>query len=472
MYAIVDIETTGGNHESGRITEIAILIHDGRKIIKRFHTLVNPYCRIPYYITQLTGITNEMVLDAPAFYEIAKEIVELTKDMVFVGHNVPYDYGFIKSAFKNLGYDYQRKTLCTVKLAKAAFPGLSSYSLGNICESLDIEMENRHRAIDDAQATGILFSKIISTNPDVITLSLFPVEIKKAALPPLLNPYVFENIPPHVTGVYYFYNVHHEVIYVGKSKDIRKRLLQHFSSNTRKKTIQMLHEIADISYENTGCELVALLLESDEIKNLRPRYNVSQKRSRGVSYFGIFQKRDKKGYLNLYIKRLRQGEEPIITMETLNDARELLERILEKFNLCLSKCDLHKIAGACFNFHLHKCKGACVGNELPGSYNERARKAIKSISFEKENFFIVGNGRNPTEKSLICIEGGKYQGFGFLDFSFGPPGIEDMRDCIKKYNHNKNIQQILCSFMKHDHIKIPFEPDQFALEEKMIFENG
>jgi len=463
MYAIVDIETTGGSFSSGKITEIAILIHDGKEIVKQFHTLINPFCRIPFRITQLTGITNEIVLDAPAFYEIAKDVVEITKDMVFVAHNAGFDYGFVKAAFKDLGYEYHRKTLCTVKLARASFPGLSSYNLDRICDSCDIEIDNRHRALGDAMATAALFSKIIIVNPEAVFSGLFPAAIKKSALPPLLNASVFENIPGQVTGVYYFYNSKRDVIYVGKSKDIKKRLLQHFSANRGRKRIRMLQEIADVSYENTGNELVALLLESFEIKSIKPKYNVSQKRTNVIPYFGIFQKRDRKGYLNLYIKRLRNGEEPIIATETITGAEEILNRVLEKYNLCLSKCDMQKMTGACFNYHLHKCHGACAGKETTQSYNLRVKLAIKSFSFENENFFIVGDGRNKTEKSLICIENGKYRGFGFIDFSFGPPNVEDMRDCIRKYLHNKNIQQILGSFLKKDHIKIPFASDQVEL---------
>jgi DNA polymerase III subunit epsilon len=246
MYAIVDIETTGSSYKTGRITEIAILIHDGKEIVKRYHTLVNPHCRIPYHITQLTGITNEMILDAPAFYEIARDVVEITKDLVFVAHNAAFDYSFIKAAFKDLGYEYQRKTLCTVKLARISFPGLSSYSLGNICDNCGIEIDSRHRALGDAIGTAALFSKIIAANPEAVYSNLFPAEIKKATLPPLLDVSFFENIPSQVTGVYYFYNSKRDVIYIGKSKDIKKRLLQHFSAKRGRKKLRMLHEIADV----------------------------------------------------------------------------------------------------------------------------------------------------------------------------------------------------------------------------------
>jgi len=283
-------------------------------------------------------------------------------------------------------------------------------------------------------------------------------------MPYILNSFNFENIPATITGVYYFYDKNHDVIYVGKSRDIRKRLLQHFFSGRKNRKTIMLDEIADVSYENTGNELIALLLESHEIKKIKPKYNVSQKNTNRVSYVGVFQKYDRKGYLNLFVKRLRQDVEPIIAAESVSAAHEILNRVSEKYNLCLAKCDLHDSKDACLNYHMENCYGACIAEEPPAAYNSRAKLAIRNFGFEKENFFIVGEGRNPMEKSLVCIEHGKYKGFGFIDFTFGPPGIEDMKDAIKPFTHNKNIQQILCGYMKHELVKIPFADNEMSIE--------
>ena len=163
MFAVIDIETTGGRAERDRITEIAIILHDGEKVVDTFSTLINPCCKIPSNITQLTGITDAMVANAPPFFEVAKRILELTENAVFVAHNVRFDYGFVKAAFKDLGYNYQRETLCTVRMSRATFKGLPSYSLGNLCNSLDIRIENRHRAMGDAQATAILLGKYLKS---------------------------------------------------------------------------------------------------------------------------------------------------------------------------------------------------------------------------------------------------------------------------------------------------------------------
>ncbi len=448
MYAIIDIETTGGNATTGKITEIAIIIHDGKNVVKQFSTLVNPKCSIPYFITQHTGITDDMVKDAPEFHEIAKEIIELTEDCVFVAHNVGFDYGFIKSAFKDLGYSYQRKTLCTVRLSRSTFVGLPSYSLGNLCKSLGIQLKNRHRALGDAEATALLFSMILENATHPITPQWISTESKKTAFPPLLSEENFKKIPPFVTGIYYFHNQNGDVIYVGKSKDIKKRILQHFANQNSKKAVRMQHEIADISFENTGSELVALLLESDEIKKLRPLYNTSQKRTRSIPYYGIYQYLDIGGYINLKIERLKEGVEQITTADNLFAAKNIIYKVVEKNNLCLSKCDLHNVFGPCFNYQIHKCNGACVHKEDSEIYNKRVFAAIDEISFNNESFFIIDNGRTLNEKSIVFIEKGQYKGFGYIDSTDEQTNINDFKDYIKRYNHNKDIQNILIQFMK------------------------
>ncbi len=168
MYTIIDIETTGGSFSTGKITEIAIYLHDGVSVIEEFVSLVNPEQYIPAYITRLTGITNEMVRDSPRFYEIAKQIVEITKDSIFVAHNAGFDYGFIKAEFESLGYDFNRKTLCTVKLSRKLLPGLKSYSLGSLCSSLNIDNNARHRAAGDAMATVSLFELLLKKDSGLL----------------------------------------------------------------------------------------------------------------------------------------------------------------------------------------------------------------------------------------------------------------------------------------------------------------
>jgi len=160
-YAILDIETTGGSPKKERITEIAVYIHDGKKVVDEFTSLINPEKNIPPFITGLTGISNEMVADAPRFYEIARKIVEITEDKTLVGHNVSFDYRFIRQEFANLGYEYRRNSICTVQLSRKLLPGHKSYSLGKLCSNLDIHIKDRHRASGDAYATVKLFELLL-----------------------------------------------------------------------------------------------------------------------------------------------------------------------------------------------------------------------------------------------------------------------------------------------------------------------
>jgi DNA polymerase-3 subunit epsilon len=215
MYAIVDIETTGGSARTEKITEIAIYLHDGNQITGEYVTLINPERNIPYFITNLTGITNEMVEDAPRFYEIAKTIVELTEGRTFVAHNARFDYSFIRQEFKSLGFNYKRNILDTVALSRKLIPGHSSYSLGNICKDLNIMINGRHRAAGDAHATVKLFEILVAKDAELSdSKSGLIRNTKVSKLNPKLDINKIDAIPD-VPGIYYFYNENGNLIYIG-----------------------------------------------------------------------------------------------------------------------------------------------------------------------------------------------------------------------------------------------------------------
>jgi len=214
-YAIIDIETNGGV----KITEISIFIFDGEEVVDEFTTLVNPECNIPPRITSLTGIDNHMVRNSPKFYEIAKKVYEITEHCVFVAHNVNFDYGIIGKEFKELGLTYKRKKLCTIRLSRKLLPNKNSYSLGNLCVSEGIIIKDRHRARGDAEATVILFKKLLNLdaeNSNEVINSFLKPKSREATLPPLLPKNVFDNLSEN-HGVYYFWNENKEIIYVGKA---------------------------------------------------------------------------------------------------------------------------------------------------------------------------------------------------------------------------------------------------------------
>jgi len=454
MYAIIDIETTGGSPKSEKITEIALYIHDGKEIVSEFTTLINPEKPIPYFITSLTGITDEMVADAPKFYEIAKQLVEMTEGKIVVAHNVSFDYRFIRSEFKSLGYDFTRNNLCTLQLSRKLFPGHRSYSLGNICQDLGIMIENRHRAAGDALATVKLLEKMLikcrdNGGDDILAASSRP-NLKN--LHPLLGRKTIDNLPED-TGVYYFLNDQNHVIYIGKSRNIKQRVYTHLSNNGSRRSIELKENIASVEFELTGSELVALLIESSEIKKHAPYYNRAQKRK--VMQYGLFSFKDDNGYLNLKIDRtaLRLNETPYICYTNQAEAKTGVSRLAERFWLCQKLCGLYETDGACFHYEIRQCNGACIGKESPAIYNNRVTKALSTFYYDNKNFLIIDKGRNQSERSIIQVENGKYIGFGYLDTEESYVHLDSLMGCVKIYEDNRDIHQIIRAYLNHNDVE-------------------
>lgn len=448
MYAIVDIETTGGYAFRNKVIDIAILVYDGEKVVEEFSTLINPERPIPRHISNLTGITDAKVDGAPKFYEVAKRIMEITDGKVFVAHNVGFDYSFIKQEFEDLGAKFSRKRLCTIRLSRKIFSGLPSYSLGNLCSRLGIAIEGRHTALGDAAATVKLFSLLTNyDNGDIITSSLKPGS-REGMLPPNLPASVFENLPEE-TGVYYFHNEHRDVVYVGKAKNIRERVMSHFVSGTGMAfNANRKNSIYDITWEITGSELVALIHESHEIKRLQPLYNQAQKRARLPA--GIVSFLDGNGYRRLEIGRTGNAAGALIAFPGVIHARNFLEEKVKEFSLCPRFCGLQKSGGECFDHRLGNCSGACAGKESPAAYNRRVEKAIKSFASTAGSFAVLGKGRSPSEKSVVLVERGVFLGYGYLDgevFVYDP---SEFRTYIRPGNDNQDVQRIIGGYIRQN----------------------
>ncbi len=448
MYAVVDIETTGGSPKTEKITEIAIYIFDGKRIVDEFVTLVNPEKSIPYYITALTGISNEMVADAPRFFEIAKKIVELTEDKVLVAHNASFDYKFIKSEFKSLGYDFTRENVCTLRLSRKMFPGHSSYSLGRLCADLGIEISDRHRAAGDARATVRLLEILLDRGRVTGKKNLVEQSISSNLrnLHPDLSRSSLEELPEE-PGVYYFLNDQRQVIYIGKSINIRKRILSHLSNNGSRRSIELKENIASIDFELTGSELIALLVESSEIKKHAPRFNRAQKRK--IMQYGLYARKDDKGYYRLDIDKTgnRINQSPETCFRNKTEARVIVSKMIERHWLCQKLCGMYDTDGACFHYEIRQCNGACIGKESPDQYNKRVMKALSAFYYQQKNILIIDKGRDRDERSVVQIENGKYIGFGFLSTTGTYLQLEDIRDCIRLYEDNRDVQQIIRTYL-------------------------
>jgi len=443
LYSVVDIETTGNGYRGQKITEISIFIFDGEKIVDEFTSLVNPEQKIPHFITNLTGITDAMVRTAPKFYEIAKKIAEITKDTIFVAHNVNFDYNIIRDEFKSLGFDFKRKKLCTVRLSRKIIPGLSSYSLGNICSAEGIEIAARHRAKGDAEATVELFRRLIIKDHKFTINSFLNAKSREATLPPLLDKQVVDTLPEK-HGVYYFKNEKKEVIYVGKANNIKQRVISHFYDKKKKERTMCL-ETADISYTETGSELIALLHESSEIKHLYPKFNRAQRKAGEA--VGLFSYEDQKGILHLAFNRLKLTPNPIMKFYSMAACRTTLEKICSAFELCPKYCHLQTNVNACFHFQLQQCRGVCSEKEAIESYNKRVRKAIKSLGLQTENLVIKENGRTDEELGFVLILNGIYQGFGYINKNQEMSSLEDYLLHITPQKDNRDVQRILNAYL-------------------------
>jgi DNA polymerase III subunit epsilon len=449
VYAVVDIETTGGSARLERITEIAVYIHDGNQIVDEYSTLVNPERSIPYFITALTGISNEMVEDAPRFFEVAKKIVEITDGNIFVAHNARFDYSFIRQEFSMLGYNFKRPLLDTVSLSRKLLPGHKSYSLGNLCKDLGIEILGRHRASGDALATVRLLELLLESDRVQNNGSL--VRNRKAAkLHPALDMTKIADIPEE-PGIYYFYNEKNEIIYVGKSRNLCQRVNTHLSNNTSYREMEMRSVIADISWERTGSELVALLLESAEIKNLKPLYNRAQRRT-GFRW-GIYSHTDENGYIRFEYRTVKDDEVPLALFSSKERVRARLEQIISEHGLCQKLCGMYETEGPCFHRQVSLCLGACCGEEKPASYNERAIAVLDEFIFTERNFFIIDRGRDSEERAAVKIINGKYAGYGYFNINDVGFGLTAVHDCIRNATDNRDIQVIIKGYLKNHRVE-------------------
>lgn len=408
-FAIVDIETTGGNAKLGGITEIAVVIHDGHQIVHEFQTLVNPEQGIPTYITGLTGIDNQMVRYAPRFEDIADELWELLESRVFVAHQVNFDFGFISEAFSRVGRKLISPKLCTVRLARKIFPGMRSYSLGRICEQRGIPILARHRAMGDAKATALLFDQMIQENATWIFESL-KKNTGLTFLPPNFPIHRFRELPEK-TGVYYMLDHRGKVIYVGKANNIKERFKGHFTGQALPHIkSQLKSEVYDLRWELSGSELMALLMEAVEIKRLWPKYNAAMKLPR--SLWGIFAYRDGLGYQRFQIAKVTASLQPIETFFNREEALSFLKEGQQNYQLCPKLSGIRKVN--CSVVKDETCLGACEQKEQVESYNQRAELFIQKIKESKGLIQLELPGRSPGEKAICIFERGMLVKYGFL----------------------------------------------------------
>ncbi|MGY6647747.1 exonuclease domain-containing protein [Wenyingzhuangia sp. IMCC45574] len=438
IYSIIDVETTG---KTNRITEISIFKHDGTEIIDEFTSLVNPMTPIPDFITALTGIDDAMVADAPTFDEVANKILEFTEDTVFVAHNVNFDYNVILKEFKRIDLDFKRRKLCTVRLSKKLIPRLKSYSLGKLCTSLEIPLVDRHRARGDAEATVKLLELLLATpKASEVFHEFLKANSKEATLPPHLPKAVFQGLP-NQPGIYFFKDKKGEIIYVGKAKNIKQRVLSHFYDK-KQKELDMCLEIAHVDYELSGSELIALLMEDEAIKKHYPKYNFASKRF--LSQYAIFNYTDRKGIIHFAIQKLKLAPNPLLVFKNQREAKQYLEQICESFNLCPKFCHLQENThGSCNHYKIKTCGGICKQTESVVVYNIRVKQAVDYIQQNQLSKIIPQPGRTPEENAFVLIKEGSYRGYGFVSGDVQVTNEDALDFYLIPQKDNLDIQRIL-----------------------------
>jgi len=445
LYAILDIETTGGQFNEEGITEIAIYKFDGHEIVDQFISLVNPEIPIQPFVVKLTGINNAMLRSAPKFFEVAKRIIEMTNDCVLVAHNASFDYRILRTEFRRLGYEFNVKTLCTVELSKKLLPEQTSHSLGKLVRALGIPMADRHRASGDAMATVKLFKMLLDKdlNKEIVKEHI-KFEIQKGIAPKLMD--IVESLPSK-TGIYYIHREDGSLIFIGKSKNIKKRVNQHFTGITKSaKKIQ--NEVFTVTYEETGSELIAQLKEYQEIKINRPIYNrMSPKTNFSWS---IYSEKDDNGYLNLKLQKSDGRKKEVKSYTSMQEANDALYRITSQYQLCQKLTGLYETKTHCFQHTISECDGACIGKITAEEYNLRVQIFIEKNLFENKTLVILDKGRTISERSAILVENGVYKGYAFYDLNYQINTIAVLRNIIIPMQSNRDTQNSIQSYLRKD----------------------
>ena len=447
IFAITDIETTGESTRNGAITEICVKLTDGENVLKSLTSLTNPMRRIQPGVVKLTGITDEMVAKAPGFAEIAAELHHLYSGAVFVAHNVNFDFRFIQKAFEDVGYSFNPQKLCTVKLARKAFPGLPSYSLGKLCSSLGIEIENRHRAEGDTDATVELFIRSKA--------ALDEIEFDKLihggqVLPPNVSDEDIKRLP-NTPGVYRFINNKQQIKYIGKATNIKKRVLQHFGKNSSRNDLE-LEQIYAIEHLETGSELHALLQESNEIDKIWPEWNIAGKRPNRQWRMVLFESHSGLHKIEL-VQNIKNTDSPFIfKSKSLGEA--LLNRIKKQYEICVF---LPKFAG---KFCTEDCY--CHKNETDRIIEHNARiKDVWDCLHHSENVdVLISKGRTGDEQSWALFKHGCLHAWGYT--------TDDISESIVDTPFQKNsslAQSIALQYLQHAKLNPNHEYKVFTLNQ-------
>lgn len=444
MYVILDIETTGGKYNEEGITEIAIYRHNGFEVIDQFISLVNPEREIQPFVQKLTGINSKMLQSAPRFFEVAKRIIEITEDCVVVAHNADFDYRILRTEFKRLGYNFERDSLCTVTLSQQLLPEMESYKLGKLVRSLGIPISDRHRAQGDALATVKLFELLLEKDSSKEILKSQIKALHSQRVPSKYLKIIDEL--PNASGVYYLHNAKGDILYIGKSNNIQKRVRNHLTGNSRK-ALKIQKNLHKVNFEITGNELIALLKEQHEIKKNQPRIN---KDGRYRLYpMGIQIDTDTE-YHQLVLEQVRNDRAYIVVFKNGRVAKHMLEQWLKENQLCQKHSSLQQSDGACFAYKNNQCNGACIAEESAEDYNQRVAQLARQSDYPYDHFLMIGKGRKEGESSFIYIRNQTFMGYGFFELNHQIKTPEKILSRMTAMEDNSDCRALILSFIKRE----------------------
>ena len=432
MYAILDIESTGGKYNEEGIMEIAIHRFDGHQVVDQFICLINPEREIQPFVSKLTGINNKMLRSAPKFHEVAKRIVEITEGTVIVAHNAQFDYRILRTEFRRLGYDFQRKTLCTVDLSKQLIPDAESHSLGKLARSLGIPMSDRHRANGDALATLKLFKLLLNKDSDKKIITEVIREESHGELSPTQLDMVFEL--PSDTGVYYMHDKEGEIIFLGKSSNIKKRVNQHFT-NVGKVARKLQKETKKVTYQKTGSELIGILKAYWEQKKKRPKYNHTSRKK--LFTHAVDFNLNGSEHIVLNIDKSSRLETMQIAFNGMDSARNFLERVQSEFELCPGSITTE---AECIRTLHDECEGPHC--------NEKVTAAFEKYSIAGKSMALLDRGRETGEHSFVLIKNGRLQGFGFVELNHQINNIHILESVMTPMPGDENTTFIIESYLR------------------------
>ncbi|HEU4778620.1 MAG TPA: exonuclease domain-containing protein [Steroidobacteraceae bacterium] len=387
--AFVDIETTGCTPGSHRIIDVAVIGATGDAVDFEWQTLVNPGVRVPAGITELTGIDNEMLADAPPFERVAKELRERLEDRVFIAHNVRFDYGFVRREFANMGTPWRSPNLCTVRLSRALYPQMPRHNLDAVMERHDIHIENRHRAMPDAQALLAFWRKLRAAWPAEVLQSALDLASQRVSLPAALPQDLPDDLPEG-PGVYRFYGFHQEgtgagresLLYVARANILRERVLDHFrGAAASSRLARLAAEVRRIEWTETAGEFGASLLEAREVRENQPVYNRLQ-RGGGERLTWLFEDGNSAPRLTELDAKVLRSNDVFGAYRTEREARRALAGLAREHQWCFKLLGLETGEGSCFGLQVGRCKGACVGKEPQALHLARVKIGLMPLKLK------------------------------------------------------------------------------------------